>query len=1089
MIHLARISVKHPLISLFVALVVTAALGVVGVGVTDSLSPTRTTVAGSSSARAEHLAKSQFGPSVLVPILLEGPKAQLDRQGPALVRVLAARKDTRVLSAWDSGDAGKQLRPNPQAAMVLAAVARSEDVMVNRVQGQIDRTVASTIASPVRATITGTPSLDRAMKNRAIDATRTGMALTIPLLFLVLLLVLRAPVAAAALSVLGAGTAFASLGLMALAGKVVAVDAVAVTTACMIGMALGVGYGLLVFHRWRNELGDGTTHEDAVHASLAAVATTGRAVLVGGTALIVALLIAPTIADTTILTSIGVGSLLCSALGVGAAVVVMPAFLTLAGRRAEALSFGAPSALTRGWDHLVGGGNAVTRHGITTGAAATAALVALALPLIFLNTGPPSPKLLPATDRARVSFEHVADVMGAGWPTPYNIVLLSPSKPITDGVLLRKIDRFQTSLAKDSRIASVAGPGVFAATSKDLGVLPKQLKSSAKLIKGGKKNLGKLATGLGQAADGVKQLRSGLIAASSGAGQLQSGSGTAQGGAGQLHSGLAQATDGASQISGGLQTALDAARQLHDGAGAALAGSSQITNGLGQAAGPLKQGVPVVKGLADQVSSGSTSVASAASTAGALSAQLDDAAASVSGLPASNERSAALAAIASARNAAGGLSTTLNGSATTLSSAASVARLFSDQTSQLSAGLSQLYAGSQALQTGIGRLEDGNGQLAAGIAKLSGGGSQLTAGVTKLRDGAGQLEAGLGQLTGGAGQLASGLSSGVGPSGRLVSGLGTAHNKVAEFRSSLPSTKDLERLQSQSPGLFDSGYFVLAAIAGATPGQRNQASFAVDLNGGGNAGQITIIPRYGISSVATQQLGRDLQRRVQAFAAANKLDAAVGGPAGSLGDFRTETASRIWPVVIITAAVVALLMMMMLQAVVLPLVAVAFDLLTTAATLGVLTLLFDGRFPTLGGPGYIDPMSIIGIFSVVFGLSMVYEVQLLHATRERLLAGEDAHSALRHALRGSAGAATGAAVAMIVAVVPFAVTGLITVREFGVGVAVAIALDAFVVRPVLLPAAVAVLGERAWWPTRHARGTRSTPPPPLTQSPLSGGVA
>jgi RND superfamily putative drug exporter len=1058
MLRLARLSVRRPRLSLLAWMLVAVTLSLVGLGVTGSLSPTDTTVAGSQSARAEHLARAQFGPSVLVPILLEGPRASLDRQGPALVRALGVRRDTRVLSAWDGGDVGKQLRAGPEAAMVLAAVARTEEAMVAGVQGQVDRTVERVVAAPVRATVTGTPSLDRAMRDQAIDATRTGLAIALPALLLVLLAVLRAPVAAAALTVLGAGTAFSALGLMTLVGRVIAVDAVAVASACMIGLALGAGYGLLLFRRWRD---DGAT----------AVESTGRAVLVGGTALVVALLLAPLIADTEILTSIGIGALLCAALGVGAAVVVMPAFLELAGDRATRWSFVAPAPARRAWERLVAAAP-VGRRAVPAGALATAVLAALAIPLLTLETGPPSPSLLPASDGARESFEHVADVMGPGWPTPFNIVVVSRRKPITDAALLRRLDRLQAQIAKDPRVASVTGPGAFAATSKDLGVLPKQLEESSKLLEGGKKDLGRLQRGLGQAGDGVDRLRSGLRDAASGAGRLQGGSGTAQGGAGKLHAGLVRARDGAAQISGGLATALGAARKLRDGAGKALEGAGQLTSGLKQASGPVKAGAPIVKQLAADVASGRSAVASASDTATALGAQLAEAVSQVQGLPDSPSKQSALGAIASAQTAASGLTGTLQSSAARLSGAAGVATAFSEQVGRLSTGLAALYAGSTQLRSGIAQLHDGNGKLAAGMATLSGGGGELEKGITALRDGAGQLEAGLGQLTGGAGQLATGLTSGIGPSGRLASGLGTAEAKVRGFRGNLPSTEDLERLQRESPGLFTSGYFVLSAIAGATPEQRNQASFVVDLEGGGNAGQITVIARRGIASHDTQALGADLTRRADAFAAATRTEVAVGGPAGALADFRSETASRIWPIVLITAAVVALLLVALLRTIALPLVAVAFDLLTCAATFGVLALLFGGDDPLLGGPGFLDPMTIIGVFSVVFGLTMVYEVQLLHRVREALVAGEDPGAALRRGLSSTAAAGTGAALAMVAAFAGFAGSGLLTVRALGVAVAIAVLLDALVVRPVLLPAAVQVLGGGGWWPTRRHVPTR-----------------
>jgi RND superfamily putative drug exporter len=1061
--------------------VVAAALVVAGMGVTRSLSPSVVIVAGTDSSRAQHLVDAEFGPGVLVPILLEGPRSQVDREGPALVRALAARPDTRVLSAWDGGDAAAALRPSPTQAMVVASVARTERQMVDTYQKQIEGLVDRTVSAPVHASVTGQPTLDRAFKQESVDATRRGALLAVPILFVLLLLLLRAPVVAAGLSGLGAVTALAGLGTMTLLGKIMDVDAIALTLATMTGLALGVGYGLMVYRRWREEVDADVAHHDAAQAAATAVATTGRAVLIGGTAVIVALVLATFIAPMENLASLGLGAVLCATLAIGGAVIVVPAALTLFGRAALWLSFPPPPVLARAWDRLAGGGGRwVVRNAIGAGALATGLLLLLAIPALSLPTGPPTAGLLPPDNGARQSFERVAEVMGPGWPTPFNVVVYSADRPLTDKPLLLALERFQARLAKDPRVASVVGPGQFAAVSRDLGVLPKQLKDSSKLLKGGKKDLGRLQRGLGQAGSGASQLREGLASAASGAGQLQGGAGAATSGAGQLRSGLDQARGGAGQISDGLNQALSAARQLRDGAAKALAGSQQLTGGLGQASGPVKQGLPIVRQMAADVAAGTQAVQGAQASSQALAAQLDEAAAQLAALPNSPEQQAALGAVQSAQQAAGGTASALSGASSKLTGASAVAGAFAKQVADLSAGLAQLYAGSSALTDGIAQLQDGNRRLAAGIAQLSGGGSQLTAGVGALRDGAVRLEAGLGQLTSGAGQLAGGLSSGTGPTGQLVRGLGKLENGVAKFRSSLPSTKDLERLQRESPGLFTSGYFVLAAISGATAKQRNQATFAVNLDRGGNAGQITIIAKDGADADSTSQLGVDLQQRVEAFAARTHTQAAVGGPAGQLGDFTTETTSRILAVIIALAVALALLLMILLRAVLLPLVAIAFDLLVAAATFGVVDVLFAGDNPVLGGPGYIDPMSIIATFAALFGITVVYEVQLLQRTREAFVEGADAHRALRIGLRETAAAGTGAAIAMVAAIVPFAASGLVVARQVGVGVAVAIVLDALVVRPVILPAAAELLGRHGWWPTRpHRAPSASVETPPV----------
>jgi hypothetical protein len=130
MISLAKLSIRRPKAALAGWLLAGIALMLIGFGVSKALSPSITVVSGTQSARAQKLANREFGPSQLVPILLEGPKAQLDRVGPRLVVALNARAHTRLLSAWDAGTASAGLRPKPTAAMIVVSVDRSEKDVV-----------------------------------------------------------------------------------------------------------------------------------------------------------------------------------------------------------------------------------------------------------------------------------------------------------------------------------------------------------------------------------------------------------------------------------------------------------------------------------------------------------------------------------------------------------------------------------------------------------------------------------------------------------------------------------------------------------------------------------------------------------------------------------------------------------------------------------------------------------------------------------------------------------------------------------------------------------------------------------------------
>jgi putative drug exporter of the RND superfamily len=1084
MIRLAQLSIRHPKLALAFWGAFAAIFVAIGLGVTDRLSPSMTFVPGTESMRAEELAESEFGPSTLVPILLTGPREQLDQQGPLVVKELISRDDTRVLSAWDAGEAGEALRPSRTEAMIVASVARTNEEMIDEVQASIDETVEIHTFGDVRAHISGTPTLDRAIEEEALHTTRVATLLALPILFLALLVILRAPLAALVTTAFGGVVAFVGFGVMTVVGEAFQVDAIAVALTSLMGLALGTGFALMILTRFHREEAalTGDRREAAVAAS-ASVSSTGRAVLIAGTGLFLSLFVASVIGPTENLHSVGTGATVTALLATGAAVVVMPALLALGGSRLFSWSFGAPRLLSAPWNRLLGAEGLVLRRAVIFGALATLALVLMAWPLRSIATGPVDPKFLPADNEARQDLERIQKAMGPGFPFAYNIVVVSDGGPITETKMLRRLDRFQVQLSKDPRVDSVAGPGEFRAATADLGTLETQLDESKELLGGAGKDLAKLEGGLGEAGAGAVRLQSGLREAAAGADKIAGGGGDAADGATQLRDGLTAARAGSEKISSGLGEALGGANELKTGSGEALAGAEDIAGGLGQAAA-LKEQLPLVQTMADNVNAGNAAVTSANEAAQALTGQLQAALGALQSMgvgkgdPAYTQVEQALAA---AQQSATSVSGTLGGVTEQMGTAAGIANAASGQLTELADGLGQLYAGSNELAAGLTRLRNGNAALAAGIEKLSGGGGQLTDGLGKLEDGAGQLAAGLAVLGGGAGELGGGLSAAVPKVGQLGSGLGLMESGVAKFRRSLPSTEDLERLQAQAPGLFDSGYFVLSAIDGAQPPDRNQATFAVNLERGGNAGQITVIPKQPSSTDQTQELGEDLVAMSREFAGRTDTDVAVGGPAGELADFQSSISDDIWPVVIGIAVAITLMLMIALRSVLLPLVVVAFNLLGAAATFGALTLLttgdnFLGESPVLGDAGYVDPLQIIETFASVFGIALVYEILLLYRTRELFLRTGRPHESLAHGLRETAGAATGAAAVMVAAVIPFAMSDLFNLT-LTIGLAIAILIDALIVRPVLLPAAVELLGRRAWWPTSRSAPDPSAPPP------------
>jgi RND superfamily putative drug exporter len=152
--------------------------------------------------------------------------------------------------------------------------------------------------------------------------------------------------------------------------------------------------------------------------------------------------------------------------------------------------------------------------------------------------------------------------------------------------------------------------------------------------------------------------------------------------------------------------------------------------------------------------------------------------------------------------------------------------------------------------------------------------------------------------------------------------------------------------------------------------------------------------------------------------------------------------------------------------VLLPLKAVVMNMLSVGAAYGVLVAVFQWGWLDWTGydsPGYIVTIVPALVLAVTFGLSMDYEVFLLTRIRERWLEHGDNERAVAEGLVLSARIITSAALVMVAVFAAFAVAGAPSLKELGVGLAVAILLDATLVRLVIVPAAMRLLGQWNWW--------------------------
>ena len=194
----------------------------------------------------------------------------------------------------------------------------------------------------------------------------------------------------------------------------------------------------------------------------------------------------------------------------------------------------------------------------------------------------------------------------------------------------------------------------------------------------------------------------------------------------------------------------------------------------------------------------------------------------------------------------------------------------------------------------------------------------------------------------------------------------------------------------------------------------------------------------------------------------------VGGVAADYTDSQDGISSTLpWALGWIALSVLVLIFIFT-GSIILPIKAVLLNVLSLAATMGVLTWVFiDGHLQWLVGSftltGTLDTSIVILIAVVVFGLSMDYELFLLSRIREEHLAGKNNVEAVAVGLQRSARIITAAAVLLAVVFAAFITSGVTSIKTMGFGVALAVILDATIVRALLVPALMRLFGERNWW--------------------------
>ncbi len=235
-------------------------------------------------------------------------------------------------------------------------------------------------------------------------------------------------------------------------------------------------------------------------------------------------------------------------------------------------------------------------------------------------------------------------------------------------------------------------------------------------------------------------------------------------------------------------------------------------------------------------------------------------------------------------------------------------------------------------------------------------------------------------------------------------------------------------------------------------------------------------------SAESQRIVRDLR----AVPTPGDSSAMVGGESAQTVDLLDSLSERLPWMAGIVVAVMLVLLFLAFGSVVLPLKAVAVNVLSIGASFGVVTWIFqDGHLSGLLGfdsPGYLDATQPILMLAILFGLSMDYEVFLLSRVREHWDATRDNGLAVARGVQSTGRIITSAALLLAVVIGAFATSGILFMKMIGVGMLVALLLDATVVRLVLVPAAMKVMNRANWWapgPLRRwwdRHGIREAPP-------------
>jgi RND superfamily putative drug exporter len=321
--------------------------------------------------------------------------------------------------------------------------------------------------------------------------------------------------------------------------------------------------------------------------------------------------------------------------------------------------------------------------------------------------------------------------------------------------------------------------------------------------------------------------------------------------------------------------------------------------------------------------------------------------------------------------------------------------------------------------------------------------------------------------------------------------LALSDNGSAELGSPQRTSYDLIA-RKFGPG-YNAPLLVTADVITSTDPRGTVSSLADDLgklkgvaaitkqtpNPTGDLGLVRVVPDWSQSDPRTADLVQRIRARAPTLESQLKVaDLLVTGQTAVAIDVSERLSGALLPFGLVIVGLALVLLMIVFRSIAVPLKATLGYLLSIAAALGAVSATFvwgwfDGPLNiTVTGP-VVSFLPII-LMGVLFGLAMDYEVFLVSQIREDYVHGHDARHAINTGFTGSARVVTAAAVIMIAVFAAFVPDGNATIKPIALGLAVGVLVDAFLVRMTLVPAVLALLGDRAWWIPRGLDRTLPT---------------